>query len=103
MEHKETTRLDGSVIFLGMKISEQYLLEQQPKGAGWAWRPQKYLEVTSTHTHFYSYTKRSMFKGLCVRAGRITSTREAFKEAVQQYGRLYFYNASKSMGLIFAG
>ena len=51
MEHKETTRLDGSVIFLGMKISkkeQQYLLEQQPKGVGWAWRPQKYLEVTST-------------------------------------------------------
>ena len=82
MEHKETTRLDGSVIFLGMKISkqeQQYLLEQQPKGVGWAWRPQKYLELTCTHTQF---AKRSMFKGLCVRAGRITSTREAFKEAI---------------------
>ena len=45
--------------------------------------------------YFYSL-KRSMVKGLCVRAGRITSTGEAFKEAVLQYAEgllcLLFYS-----------
>ena len=39
MEHKETTQSDGSVVFLGMKVTKlehQFLLEQQPKGLGWA-------------------------------------------------------------------
>ena len=84
MEHKETTDSSGSVLFLGMRITQfedSLLLEQEPKGRGWSWRPQRYLEATSTHTHF---TRRSVFKGLCVRAGSITNTRKAFKDAVKQ-------------------
>jgi hypothetical protein len=84
MEHKETTDPSGSALFLGMRITrfeDSLLLEQEPKGRGWSWRPQRYLEATSTHTHF---TRRSVFKGLCVRAGSITNTRKAFKDAVLQ-------------------
>ena len=84
MEHRETTEPSGSTLFLGMRITrheDSLLLEQEPKGRGWAWRPQKYLEASSTHTHF---TRRSVFKGQCVRAGKITNTRKAFKDAVLQ-------------------
>ena len=82
MEHAETAGSDSQVVFLGMKITKHedwVQLELQPKGAAWTWRPQRYLEATSTHTH---YTRRSIFKGQAVRAGRITNSRKAFKEAV---------------------
>ena len=84
MDHKETTQPDGTIIFLGMKVTKkekQLLLEQQPKGVGWMWKPQKYVEATSTHTH---YTKRRMFFWF-VREGRAYYE---YKKGLQRSGHL---------------
>ena len=62
-----------------MKIHCCWSKNQQ--GEGWVWRPKQFLEASWTHTHF---TRRSVFKGQCVRAGKITNTRKAFKDAVLQ-------------------
>ena len=85
MEHHRTSTDHRSVVFLGMPISTSgdfVQLSMEPKGAGWRWKPQRYVEWTSIHT---KGTKRMILKGLLVRAGTITSTMAAFKEAVEYY------------------
>lgn len=85
MEHKKTSDDPHSVVFLGMRITtagDFVQLRMEPKGAGWRWKPQRYIEWSSIHT---KDTKRMLFKGLLVRAGTITNSMVAFQEAVQYY------------------
>ena len=69
MEHRDTTTVPGTEVgFLGMVIKrtardiDMAVLE---KGAGWQWKPQRYLEYSSIHT---PWTKRFLMKGLLIRA-----------------------------------
>jgi hypothetical protein len=85
MEHRCTNDSPHSAVFLGMSINTKgdfVQLRLHPKGAGWKWVPQRYVEWTSTHT---SYTKKNLLKGLVVRAAVITNTMAAFHEAVEYY------------------
>ena len=85
MEHRQTNEDAHHAVFLGMAIDTSgdfVQLKMQPKGAGWKWVPQRYVEWTSVHT---SATKNFMLKGLLVRAGTITNTLPAFHEAIEYY------------------
>ncbi len=94
MEHVETTEIRYSpsdcksqVVFLGMKIvsnSEGISLSVQPKGDGWAWLPQRFIDYSSCHTH---YTKWYLFHGLLVRALTICSSQENFMKAAIHYAQ----------------
>lgn len=85
MEHKKTSENAHSVVFLGMRITttgDYVQLTMEPKGAAWKWKPQRYVEWSSIHT---KDTRRMLLKGLLVRAGTITNSMPAFKEAVSYY------------------
>ena len=94
MEHVETTDIRFSpldqksqVVFLGMKVvsnSDGISLSVQPKGDGWAWLPQRFIDYSSCHTH---YTKWYLFHGLLVRALTICSSEEEFFKAVIHYAQ----------------
>ena len=90
MEHKDTSRqLNNEVVFLGMKVRryERGLwTEVWPKGEGWSWQPNKYLDYTSCHT---PWTKRYLLKSLPVRAATICNSDFGFKKpvAVEYYTR----------------
>ena len=101
MEHRETTQSDGTVQFLGMKITKletTLLLEQQPKGLGWTWRPQKYLDVSSAHRHF---TKRSVLKSLHMRAGK--SQARGKRSRIPSYNARKAYCVDDTPGRCFSG
>ena len=73
MEYKQTNANSQIAVFLGMKIAtagDFVQLSLEPKGAGWKWKPQRYVEWSSIHT---LDTKRMLMKGLLVRAGTITN------------------------------
>ena len=64
MEHKQTNQDSHTAVFLGMRICTKgdfVQLSLEPKGAGWRWTPQRYVEWNSTHT---KGTKRMLMKGL---------------------------------------
>ena len=85
MEHRQTNDKATQAVFLGMLIDTSgdfVKLKLQPKGAGWKWVPQRYVEWTSVHT---DATKNHLLKGLLVRAGTVTNTLAAFHEAVEYY------------------
>jgi hypothetical protein len=85
MKHKQTNASPNHAVFLGMRIDTSgdfVQLRLQPKGTGWKWKLQRYVEWTSIHT---SHTKKFLLKGLLVRAGTITNTMAAFREAVEYY------------------
>ena len=94
MEHIETTEKQATpadsrsqVVFLGMKIQSDpqgITLSVQPKGDGWAWLPQRFIEYSSCHTH---YTKWYLFHGLLVRALTICSGQEEFLQACFHYAQ----------------
>jgi len=71
--------------FLGMKIlssPDGIWTSVQPKGDGWAWLPQKFIEYSSCHTH---YTKWYMLKGLLIRAMTICNNQKDFMHAAMYY------------------
>ena len=83
MEHKQTNDQPHTAVFLGMRITTSgdfVQLSHEPKGAGWKWKPQRYVEWASIHT---KDTKRMILKGLLVRSGTITNTMAAFKDSVR--------------------
>ena len=83
MEHKQTNERVDTAVFLGMRImtsGDFVQLSHEPKGAGWKWKPQRYVEWSSIHT---KDTKRMLLKGLLVRSGAITNTMAAFKDSVR--------------------
>ena len=85
MEHKRTNEDCHSAVFLGMRVDTKgdfVKLSLEPKGAGWRWKPQRYVEWSSIHTRD---TKRLLLKGLLVRAGNITNTLPAFHEAISYF------------------
>lgn len=85
MEHRRTNDNPQQAVFLGMSIDTSgdfVKLKLQPKGAGWKWVPQRYVEWNSVHT---DATKNHLLKGLLVRAGTVTNTMAAFHEAVEYY------------------
>ena len=85
MEHRQTNDSHRQAVFLGMAIDtagDFVKLKLQPKGAGWKWTPQRYVEWSSVHT---KATKNHMLKGLLVRASTVTNTLAAFHEAVEYY------------------
>ena len=85
MEHRRTNDNPNHAIFLGMSIDTSgdfVKLKLQPKGAGWKWTPQRYVEWSSVHT---AATKRYLLKGLLVRASTVTNTTAAFHEAIEYY------------------
>ena len=85
MEHRRTNEKQHEAEFLGMLINtegDSVKLRLKPKGAGWCWKPQRYVEWSSIHT---SHTKKFLLKGLLVRAGTVTNTTEAFHEAVEYF------------------
>ena len=85
MEHRRTNDTPQQAVFLGMSIDTSgdfVKLKLQPKGAGWKWVPQRYVEWNSVHT---DATKNHLLKGLLVRAGTVTNTLSAFHEAVDYY------------------
>ena len=85
MTHVQINAAPHEAVFLGMKINTSgsfVRLSLQPKGAGWKWKPQRYIQWSSVHT---KYTKNFLMKGLAVRAGVITNTMESFKEAITYY------------------
>jgi len=94
MEHVETTDIRFStldqksqVVMLGMKVVSEpngITLSVQPKGDGWAWLPQRFIDFSSCHTH---YTKWYLFHGLLVRALTICSSEEEFFKAVIHYAQ----------------
>ena len=60
MDHIDTTHTPGQkAVFLGMAIetsSAGLSLSVQPKGEGWKWIPQRFIDFGSCHTH---YTKEA--------------------------------------------
>ena len=85
MEHRCTSEGRNKAVFLGMSIetsSDFVLLRMEPKGAGWKWKPQRYVEWSSVHTRA---SKKFLLKGLLVRAGTVTNTLAAFKDAVEYF------------------
>ena len=85
MEHRCTNDSPTHAVFLGMSIStsgDRLQLRLQPKGAGWKWQPQRYVEWTSVHT---SFTKKYLLKGLLIRASTVTNTMSAFHDAIEYY------------------
>ena len=85
MTHVQTNPAPHEAVFLGMKVNTAgpfVRLSLHPKGAGWKWKPQRYIQWNSVHT---PYTKNFLMKGLAVRAGVITNTMENFKEAITYY------------------
>ena len=85
MTHVKTNSAPHEAVFLGMKVNtsaSSVRLSLQPKGAGWKWKPQRYIQWSSVHT---KYTKNFLMKGLAVRAGVITNTMEGFQEAISYY------------------
>ena len=75
MDHVDTTDSPYNVqnkssmtVFLGMKITtnaDGIWTSVQPKGVGWKWISQRFIEYGACHTH---YTKWYMLKGLLIRA-----------------------------------
>ena len=92
MEHIETTderfcekSKKGQVVFLGARIlMDGIWLAVQPKGQGWMWLPQRFIEYGSCHTH---YTKWYMFKGLLIRALTICNNQTDFFNAAVHYAQ----------------
>ena len=92
MAHKDTTDTpynsrskSSTTVFLGMKIltnSDGIWTSVQPKGVGWKWIPQRFIEHNSCHTH---YTKWYMLKGLLIRALTICNNQSDFMTAVIYY------------------
>ena len=85
MEHRRTNDSPHQAVFLGMSIDTSgdfVRLKNQPKGDGWKWTPQRYVEWTSVHT---AATKKFLLKGLLVRASTVTNTTPAFQEATEYY------------------
>ena len=89
MDHEDTTDSPYNVqtkssmtVFLGMKITtnaDGIWTSVQPKGVGWKWIPQRFIEYGSCHTH---YTKWYMLKGLLIRALTICNNQPDFMKAV---------------------
>ena len=87
MSHTDTTDGPGTAVFLGMRINQQkdsLILSVQPKGAGWKWIPNRFLEYSSCHTH---YTKQNVYKGLLIRALTICNTINTFEAAYRHYAQ----------------
>ena len=92
MDHVDTTDSPYNVqnkssmtVFLGMKITtnaDGIWTSVQPKGVGWKWIPQRFMEYGSCHTH---YTKWYMLKGLLIRALTICNNQPDFMKAVIYY------------------
>jgi hypothetical protein len=85
MEHRRTSEDRRKAVFLGMSIDTSgdfIMLRMEPKGAGWKWKPQRYVDWSSVHTRA---TKKFLLKGLLVRAGTVTNTLAAFKDAVEYF------------------
>ena len=92
MEHIDTTEKrptpdsnHSQVVFLGMRIEskpEGIFTSVQPKGMGWSWLPNKFIEYSSCHTH---YTKWYMLKGLLIRALTICNNQNDFLRAAIHY------------------
>ena len=87
MTHSDTTEGQGKVVFLGMRIDvkkDSVTLSIQPKGAGWKWVPNRFLEYSSCHTQC---TKNNVFKGLLMRALTICNTLATFETAYRDYAQ----------------
>ena len=84
MEHIDTTHTPGQkVVFLGMAAENTehgMVLSVQPKGEGWKWIPQRFIDYSSCHTH---HTKHNLFKGMVIRAYTICNTQITFEAAVR--------------------
>ena len=62
MDHLDTTETHptpttptAETVFLGMRIRTdptRIHLTSEPKGRGWRWRPQRFIEFASCHTHY---------------------------------------------------
>ena len=50
-------------------------LTSEPKGRGWRWRPQSFIEFASCHTH---YTKWYIYSSQLIRTSTITNSADAF-------------------------
>eukprot|EP01012_Entosiphon_sulcatum_P042863 TRINITY_DN56_c0_g1_i10.p1 TRINITY_DN56_c0_g1~~TRINITY_DN56_c0_g1_i10.p1 ORF type:complete len:934 (+),score=186.39 TRINITY_DN56_c0_g1_i10:2969-5770(+) len=86
MGYKQTNASNTRAVFLGMYITyDQHghiRTGVEPKGQGWDWRPNRYIAADSTHT---PWTKRSIFYGLCIRAGVLSNSMRALQEGIQYY------------------
>ena len=92
MAHEDTTdspynpwSKSSTTVLLGIKIltnSDGIWTAVQPKGVGWKWIPQRFIDYNSCHTH---YTKWYMLKGLLIRALTICNNQSEFIKAVIYY------------------
>ena len=74
-------------VFLSMKIitnTDGIWTSVQPKGVGWKWIPQRFIEYGSCHT---PYTKWYMLKGLLIHALTIFNNQADFMKAVIYYAQ----------------
>ena len=94
MSHVDTTDVPYSsltqtseTVFLGMRaISDPrgIHLSVEPKGKGWRWIPQRFIEFSSCHTH---YTREHMFLSLLTRASTLTNSADNFFKAATEYAQ----------------
>ena len=85
MDHLDTTETHptpttpvAETVFLGMRIRTDPTgihLTSEPKGRGWRWRPQRFIEFASCHTH---YTKWYIYSSQLIRMSTITNSADAF-------------------------
>ena len=90
--HKDTTdspynprSKSSTTVFMGMKIltnSDGIWASVQPKGVGWKWIRQLFIEYNLCHTQ---YNKWYMLKGLLIRALAICNNQCDFMKAVIYY------------------
>lgn len=94
MSHVDTTDVPYSsltqtseTVFLGMRTISNpngIQLSVEPKGKGWRWIPQRFIEFSSCHTH---YTREHMFLSLLIRASTLTNSADNFYKAATEYAQ----------------
>ena len=74
-------------VFLGMRTISHpsgIQLSVEPKGKGWRWIPQRFIEFSSCHTH---YTREHMFLSLLIRATTLSNSSDNFFKAATEYAQ----------------
>ena len=74
----------SETVFLGISHPSGIQLSVEPKGKGWRWIPQRFIEFSSCHTH---YMREHMFLSLLTRATTLSNSSDNFFKAATEYAR----------------